>query len=69
MVISLWSTQEVRVGRQGELEEVGRVFSESGDKERVLGYHAGRRGGGCLESVQGNRATCHQEHSNESLLS
>lgn len=70
MVISLWSTQEVRVGRQGVLKEVGSVFSESGDKEWVLGYHGGRAGGGCLGSVcKGDRATCPQEHSDESLLS
>lgn len=70
MVISLWSTQEGRVGRQGALEEAGSVFSESGDKERVLGCHAGRAGGDCSGSVcKGDRATCPQEHSDESLLS
>lgn len=63
MVISLWSTEEAREGRQGVLQEVGSICSESGDKEWALGYHAGRVGGGCLGSVcKGDRTTCHQEH-------
>lgn len=46
------------------------LCSESGDMEWVLGYHAGRGGGGCLVSVcKGDRATCHQEHPDGSLLS
>lgn len=49
---------------------MGGVCSKSGNKEWVLGYHAGRGGGGCLGSVcKGDRATCHQERSGESLLS
>lgn len=51
MVISLWSTEEARAGRQGVLQEVGSVCSESGDEEWALGCHAGRAGGGCLGGV------------------
>lgn len=51
MVISLWSTEEARAGRQGVLQEVGSVCSESGHEEWALGCHAGRAGGSCLGGV------------------